>query len=249
VAYFYARRHATNPRYSFGTGKVGILGGFSSAVVLAMIALLMGVESFQRLMAPRPIRFEEAIAVAIIGLIVNVVSAWLLWDRHSHADGHGHAGHHDHNLRAAYLHVLADAMTSVLAIVALLAGKIFGWLWMDALMGIVGCVIIMKWSYGLLIDTGKILLDRDVDLETVAKVRSLVEADSPHRVTDVHVWRVGPHHLSLILSILTPDPQPPGYYKKRLAELEDVVHMTIEVNHWSGDALESAADESAQRLH
>jgi cation diffusion facilitator family transporter len=249
MAYFYARKHAANPRYSFGTGKVGILGGFSSAVVLAMIALLMGVEAFQRLMSPRPIRFGEAIAVAIIGLIVNLVSAWLLWDRHSHADGHGHATHRDHNLRAAYLHVLADAMTSVLAIVALLTGKFFGWLWMDALMGIVGSAIIMKWSYGLLMDTGKILLDRDVDLETVEKVRSLVEADSLHRVTDIHVWRVGPHHLSVILSILTTDPQPPGYYKKLLAKLDDIVHVTIEVNHWPGGALESAGGGSVQRSH
>jgi len=161
-AYFYARRHADDPRYSFGTGKVGVLGGFTSAVVLAVVAILMSVESLERLISPEAIRFNEAIVVAIIGLVVNLVSAFLLQGGH-HDHGHNEAHHHhDHNLRAAYFHVLADALTSVLAIVALFAGKIFGWNWMDPFMGIVGAIIISRWAYGLLQETSKVLLDRDV---------------------------------------------------------------------------------------
>jgi len=167
-AYYFARRHSDNPSYSFGTGKVGVLGGFASAVVLALIALLMGVESIQRLFSPQPIRFNEAIAVAFVGLAVNVISALLLQEKHdhSHEPGRGSTKNfHDHNLRAAYLHVLADALTSVLAIIALFTGKAFGWVWMDPIMGIVGAVIISRWSYGLLVDTGRVLLDRDVNPE------------------------------------------------------------------------------------
>ncbi|RPJ70129.1 MAG: cation transporter, partial [Desulfobacteraceae bacterium] len=167
LAYHFARRHADNPRFSFGTGKVGELGGFASAVVLAVIALIMAVESVQRLLSPLPIRFNEAIAVAVIGLVVNLVSAFMLRDRHRHSHGAGPAHHHDHNLKAAYLHVIADALTSLLAIVALATGKIFGWVWMDPLMGIAGAVIITRWSYGLMKDTGKVLLDRDVDPQLI----------------------------------------------------------------------------------
>jgi len=232
-AYYYARTHTDNPNYSFGTGKVGVLGGFGSAVVLAVIALLMGVESVQRLFSPVTIRFNEAIAVAVVGLAVNLISAYLLRGQHDHGTGHGH--HHDHNLRAAYLHVLADALTSLLAIVALVTGKAFGWVWMDPIMGIVGALIISRWSYGLLIDTGKVLLDRDVNQEAVEKIRSIVESDSDNRVSDLHVWRVGSHHLSAIISIVTHYPKSPDHYKNLLADYDEMVHVTVEVNPCEGD--------------
>jgi cation diffusion facilitator family transporter len=236
-AYYYARRKSDDPNYSFGTGKVGVLGGFASAVVLAVIALLMGAESVRRLINPSPILFNEAIVVAILGLIVNLVSAWLLQDNHGHGNHHHNAihSHQDHNLRAAYLHVLADALTSLLAIVALLTGKFFGWIWMDAIMGIVGAMVITKWSYGLLVDTGKILLDRDVNQEAVDEIRNKIESDSDTRVTDIHIWRVGSHHLSAIISLVTHYPRPPEYYKKLLLDYEEIVHVTIEVNHCEGE--------------
>ncbi|MGD2097261.1 MAG: CDF family Co(II)/Ni(II) efflux transporter DmeF [Desulfobacterales bacterium] len=240
-AYYYARKHSDNPNYSFGTGKVGVLGGFTSAVVLAVIALLIGVESFQRLVSPQPIRFNEAIAVAFIGLVVNVISAFLLQEKHHHhhehsANDHAHPQkHRDHNLRAAYFHVLADALTSLLAIVALLTGKAFGWIWMDAVMGIVGAIIISRWSYGLLVDSGKVLLDRDVNPEAVAEIKSLIETDSDNRVSDLHVWRVGIHHLAAIVSIVTHYPKSPDHYKKLLADYNEIAHVTVEVNACESD--------------
>jgi len=230
-AYYYARRHSDNPNYSFGTGKVGVLGGFTSAVVLAVIALLIGVESIQRLVSPQPIRFNEAIAVAFVGLVVNVISAFLLQEKHDHHHGHEHTDKfRDHNLRAAYFHVLADALTSVLAIIALFTGKAFGWIWMDPIMGIVGALIISRWAYGLLVDTGKVLLDRDVNPEAVEEIRSIIEADSDNRVSDLHVWRVGTHHLSAIVSIVTHFPKSPDHYKKLLADYDEIAHVTVEVN-------------------
>jgi cation diffusion facilitator family transporter len=232
-AYFYARRHSDNPNYSFGTGKVGVLGGFASAVVLGVIALLMGIESIQRLFSPLAIRFNEAIAVAFIGLAVNVISAFLLQEKHHHDLGHDHRPvkkFRDHNLRAAYLHVLADALTSLLAIVALSAGKAFGWIWMDPIMGIVGALIISRWSYGLLIDSGRVLLDRDVNPEAVEEIRAKIEADSDNRVSDIHVWRVGTHHLSAIVSIVTHYPKSPDHYKRLLSGYDKIAHITVEVN-------------------
>jgi cation diffusion facilitator family transporter len=229
LAYYFARRHADNPRFSFGTGKVGELGGFASAVVLAVIALIMAAESVQRLIAPQAIRFNEAIAVAVAGLIVNVVSAYMLQDRHAHDQAAGPAHLHDHNLRAAYLHVLADALTSVLAIAALLAGKAFGWVWMDPLMGIAGAAIITRWAYGLMMDTGRILLDRDVEPELIANIRSKIEADADNRVSDIHVWRIGTHSLAAIISVVTHAPRLPDHYKELLADCKDIVHVTVEV--------------------
>jgi cation diffusion facilitator family transporter len=239
-AYYYARRNSDNPNYSFGTGKVGVLGGFTSAVVLAVIAILIGVESIQRLVSPQPIRFNEAIAVAFVGLVVNVISAFLLQEKHGHHHGHGHDHDHtqkfrDHNLRAAYFHVLADALTSVLAIIALFTGKAFGWIWMDPIMGIVGASIISRWSYGLLVDTGKVLLDRDVNQEAVEEIRAIIEADSDNRVADLHVWRVGSHHLSAIVSIVTHYPKSPDHYKKLLADYDEIAHVTVEVNSCDTD--------------
>jgi cation diffusion facilitator family transporter len=231
LAYYYARRHADNPKYTFGTGKVGVLGGFTSAVVLAGVALLMAVASFERLLLPRPIRFDEAIIVAVTGLIVNLVSAYILRDRrhaHDHIGDHHH--HHDYNLKAAYLHVMADALTSVLAIIALITGKALGWIWMDPIMGVVGAAVIMRWSYGLLRDTGKILLDRDVSMETVFTIYSTMEADSDNRVSDLHIWRIGTNQLAAIISIVTHFPKPPDHYKKLLTPFKELAHITIEVN-------------------
>jgi cation diffusion facilitator family transporter len=241
-AYYFARKNSDNPNYSFGTGKVGVLGGFSSAVVLAVIALLIGVESIQRLASPQPIRFNEAIAVAFIGLVVNVISALLLQEKHHHH--HRHTAHdhdhpqkfRDHNLRSAYYHVLADALTSLLAIIALFTGKAFGWIWMDPIMGIVGALIISRWSYGLMVDSGKVLLDRDVNPEAISEIRSLIEADSDNRVADLHVWRVGTHHLSVIVSVVTHYPKPPDHYKKLLADYDEIAHVTVEVNPCESEA-------------
>ncbi len=231
IAYYYARRHADNPKYTFGTGKVGVLGGFTSAVVLAGVALLMAVASFERLLLPRPIRFDEAIIVAVTGLIVNLVSAYILRDRrHAHDHTGSQHRHHDYNLKAAYLHVLADALTSVLAIIALTAGKALGWIWMDPIMGVVGAAVIMRWSYGLLRDTGKILLDRDVSMETVVTIYSTIEADSDNRVSDLHIWRIGSNQLAGIISIVTHFPKPPDHYKKLLTRFKELAHITIEVN-------------------
>ena len=250
-AYFYARKNSNNPNYSFGTGKVGVLGGFASAVVLAVIALLIGVESVGRLVSPQPIRFNEAIAVAFIGLVVNVISAFLLQEKHHHH--HGHVAHdhehkkkfRDHNLRAAYFHVLADALTSLLAIIALFTGKAFGWIWMDPLMGIVGALIISRWSYGLLIDSGKVLLDRDVNQAAIEEIRAIIEADSDNRVSDLHVWRVGTHHLSAIVSIVTHFPKPPEYYKRLLADYDEIVHVTVEVNAAESDPCLEASGQTS----
>ena len=231
-AYRYARRNASNPDYSFGTGKVGVLGGFSSAVVLLMIALFMGVESFQRILSPVPIQFNAAIGVAILGLLVNIVSAFILQSghQHSHEGGFDMKGHHDHNLKAAYFHVLADALTSLLAIVALTAGKYLGWVWMDPVMGIVGALVIAKWSYGLLRDTSAILLDRVVNQETVAAIKSTIEADGDNRVADIHVWPVGSQQMSVVLSIVTHFPKNPQHYKELLTNFKNLAHITVEIN-------------------
>jgi cation diffusion facilitator family transporter len=229
-AYIYARHHADNPQYSFSTGKVGVLGGFSSAVVLVVIALLMGGESLRRLFAPVAIQFNEAIGVAVLGLGVNLVCAYLLHAKSFHDHNHHHGNHHhDHNLRAAYLHVLADALTSFLAIFALLTGKHFGWIWMDPAMGLVGAGIIIHWSYGLLSDTSRILLDKEAAPELAKKIRSTIEADADNLVADLHVWQVSPYHLSVILTVVTHFPQAPDHYKALLHDFIGDAHVTVEV--------------------
>ena len=250
VAYLYARRHAHDARFSFGTGKLGELAGYSSAVILAVVALLIGFESAMRLANPVEIRFEEAIAVAVLGLVVNLASAWLLHGgaTHDHADGHHHhhdhghgdgygsrdGDHHrhggeDHNLRAAYFHVLTDALTSLLAIVGLLAGRFYGWYWMDPAMGIVGALVIARWSWGLLRGAGAVLLDTTPDERLGEKVRAELETDGD-RVSDLHLWRVGPGHLAVIAAIIAERPQAPALYKARLERLGAFSHVTIEVN-------------------
>lgn len=237
-AYFYARRHASNARYSFGTWKVGVLGGFTSAVVLAVIAILIAWESLGRFFDPLVISFDEAIFVACIGLVVNLASAWILRDQHG--DHHG-SHHHDHNLRAAYLHVLADALTSLFAIFALLTGKLFGWVWMDATMGIVGAIIIGRWSYGLLRDTSRVLLDGAVAPATVEEVRTALEEDSDDMVTDLHLWKVGPDRLAAIVSVVSHDAKSPEHYKAALAERFHLSHLTVEVNRCPSQGGKAAA--------
>lgn len=232
-AYQYARKHADNPAYAFGTGKVNVLGGFSSAVALAVVALVMLIESVQRIYSPHEIFFNEAIAVATLGLIVNVISAFLLKDdHHHHHHGHDdhHQHHHDHNLRAAYLHVLADALTSLLAIIALVSGKYFGWNWLDPMMGIVGAIIITRWSYGLLRETSPILLDGSIDDEYQAAIRERIESDSDNRISDIHIWKVSPNHHAAIISLVTHHPKATEYYKNLLSDFSKLSHVTIEVN-------------------
>ena len=237
LAYRYARRHARDPRFAFGTGKLGDLAGFASALVLAVVAVGIGWESASRLLAPVAIAYDEAIAIAVVGLAVNIASAWLLRDDdhhghdHGHDHDHGHHGHHDrdHNLRSAYFHVLADAVTSVGAILGLLAGRFYGWAWMDALMGIVGGVMIARWSWGLLRDSGAVLLDVVPDPDLAEAIRGRLETDGD-RIADLHLWRVGPGHAAAIVSVVSDRPLPPAQYKARLGGLAGLSHVTVEVN-------------------
>ena len=234
-AYRYARKHANNPAYSFGTGKVNVLGGFASAIALAVVALVMLVESLQRIVDPQAIHFNEAIIVASAGLFINIFSAVLLKDDHSHDHGHEHHHHHDHNLRAAYLHVLADAMTSMLAIVALVSGKFWGWNWLDPIMGIVGAIIITRWSYGLLKQTGPILLDASIEEEYQQAIKETIEKDADNRISDIHVWKVGANHYAAIIALVTHYPNSTQHYKRLLNNLNKLSHITIEINECKGD--------------
>jgi len=190
----------------------------------------MVVESLGRLFSPEKIMFNEALLVAVVGLIVNLVSAMLL-NGHSHSHGDCDSGHHhhDHNLKAAYLHVLADALTSVLAIIALLAGKHMGWIWLDPTMGIVGALVITRWAYGLLRDTSKILLDRNEDHEVTEDIYSIIEAGGDNRIADLHLWKINSNKQALIISIVTHYPKPPNHYKELLKNLRSLDHITIEV--------------------
>jgi cation diffusion facilitator family transporter len=269
LAYTYARRHARDARFSFGTGKLGDLAAFTSAIALAMIAALIGFESVQRLLHPLSIAFNEAIPVAVLGLGVNLLSAWLLKDDHDHLPGHDHGhdhgyGHdhangHDHhhddhhhdahhhdahhhdahdqhrpdhardlNLRAAYVHVIADAAVSVLAIVGLVAGRQLGWVWMDPVMGIVGACVIANWSWGLIRAAGGVLLDMQPDAGLTAEIEHRLNVGEDH-VTDLHVWRVGPGHHAAVVAIATRQPQRPDAYKDRLSGLTGLSHVTVEV--------------------
>ena len=230
-AYRYARKHARDPRYSFGTGKVSVLGGFASAVALAVVALLMAAESIHRLLEPQDIHFNEAIVVAVVGLVVNLVSALLLKGDHHH-HGHGHEGHHhheDHNLKAAYFHVLADALTSVTALVALVFGRAFGWVALDPIMGIVGSLVIARWALGLLKDTSGILLDGSADPAVLALIRSAVEAAPDCKVVDLHVWAVAPGHFAAILSVETSRTQSADEIKALLVDIPNLVHINVEL--------------------
>jgi cation diffusion facilitator family transporter len=247
LAYLYARRQALNPRFTFGTGKLGDLAGFASAIILAMIALLMAGESVIRLRNPVAIDFSQAILVAVIGLGVNIASALMLKQDHGHSHGHSHthphghaddhAHHHDehartggdNNLRSAYIHVIADAMTSVLAIAALVLGSLYGWIWLDPVMGIVGGLVIAQWSWSLMRSAGSVLLDVvPADESLPAEIRAAIETGGD-RITDLHVWQVGPGHHAAIVALASPEPRQPSFYKARLAPLKELSHVTVEV--------------------
>ncbi|PMG26809.1 CDF family Co(II)/Ni(II) efflux transporter DmeF [Vibrio splendidus] len=243
-AYRYAKKHAESERFSFGTGKVSVLGGYTSAIALGIVALLMLVESVHRLFNPQAIQFNEAIIVACIGLTVNVVSMFLLGDHHhdhGHEHGHSHSHdhdsdhghkhgehHHDHNLRAAYMHVLADTLTSLLAIVALLFGKFYGWNWLDAAMGMVGAVVIAKWTMNLMKQTNPILLDENIDQDYRD---SVTETLTPYAsVTDFHMWKVSGHHYSAAITLESNSDKTVSEYKQMLAKFDKINHLTLEVH-------------------
>ena len=244
-----ARRHARDPRFAFGSWKIEVLSGYTSAIMLLGVAGLMVVESVQRIVFPQDIHYREAIAVAVVGLVVNLACALILGKAHHHGHGHAHGHSHAHgdddkhdedlNLKAAYVHVLTDAATSVLAIVALVGGWLMGWSWLDPLMGIVGALLVATWAKGLIAETGKVLLDREMDHPVVEEIRAAVEADgghpdgsSPARVIDLHVWRVGQHAYACALTVLTQDATlTPDQVRARIAVHEEVAHATIEVQH------------------
>lgn len=254
LAYSYARRHAGDRRFTFGTGKLGDLAGYSSAVMLMMIALLIGFEAINRFLNPIPIHFREAIPIAFLGLAVNIASAWLLsrgehshsHHRHDHhhanevssepsgkehahseADAHGTA-HRDNNLRAAIIHVAADAVVSILVIAGLLFARTFGWLWMDPLAGVIGAGVIASWSLGLIRDTGRVLLDITPDLALEKRIQNLIQATGD-RLTDLHLWRLGPGHLAAILAVETHNDRDCGFYRETLRDIRALSHVTIEV--------------------
>ena len=231
AAYLFARQHVRNSRFAFGTGKFGDLAGFSSAIILGLIAVQIAYESAVRLVYPVPIAYAEAIAVAVLGLAVNLVSAWLLRDTHDHDHDHGHSHghrHHDNNLRAAYVHVMADAATSVLAIAALVTAMYTRWVWADPAVGIIGSAVIGSWAFGLIRDSGAVLLDVSVDKNLEAIIRDRLETKGD-RVTDLHLWQVGPGHRAAVISVVSDDPLPPATYKRRLKGLRGLSHVTIEV--------------------
>lgn len=230
VAYYFARTQAGNARFSFGTGKIGVLGGFTSAVVLSIVVLLMAGESVHRLFAPLEIHFNEAIGIACIGLLVNLGCAVLLADRHAET-GSGSSHREDLNLRAAYLHVLADAFTSVLAITALTGGKFFGWAWLDPIVGVVGSGVVFSWAYTLLRDTSGILLDRTpASSDLPDEIRRAVESDGDSVVTDLHVWQVGIGKFAAMISVVAHKPKSCDAYRALLRGYDELVHVTIETH-------------------
>lgn len=244
LAYLFARRHAHDSRFSFGTGKVGELAGFASALVLAVISVGIAGESLWRLVEPGQVAFGDAILIAVVGLIVNIVSALLLMEGHQHAHPHAHAAHphdddhphghahhhhhggHDNNLRSAYVHVVADALTSVLAIVALLAGLYLGWTWLDPLMGVVGAVVIARWSYSLLRSSAAMLLDV-TDAQVARRIESALDGLQA-QIDDLHVWRIGPAARAAIISVATPTGVSQSQLRERLATITELQHLTLE---------------------
>ncbi|WP_064120893.1 CDF family Co(II)/Ni(II) efflux transporter DmeF [Pseudomonas fluorescens] len=235
AAYGFARRHANNRRYSFGTGKVGDLAGFASAMILGLVSLGIAGESVLRLFQPTTVAFGEATVIAIVGLAVNLISAFLLMGKHGHDHGHSHDHghdhhhhHHDNNLRSAYVHVLADALTSVLAIAALLAGRYLGWVWLDPVMGIVGAIVIAKWAYNLMRDSAAVLLDA-TDEPVAAQIRELLETSNDVRISDLHVWQVGPQARVAIVSVVAAAGVTAEVIRERLAPVHELSHLTIEL--------------------
>lgn len=235
-AYVYARRHAHNADFSFGTGKVNALGGFSGAILLALFALLMVGESVNRLLNPVDIIFNQAIFVAVLGLVVNGVSVVIL-GVHNH-DGHDHAHHHDHNLKSAYLHVLADALTSVLAIIALLTAKYFGFIWMDPAMGIVGAILVARWSFGLLRTTSGVLLDKQGPESMRRSIKESIEQDDDSELVDLHLWSIGPGVFTAVISVVAHRPATPEQYKERLPKSLGLAHISIEIHECPTHAID-----------
>ncbi|MEF2116435.1 CDF family iron/cobalt efflux transporter AitP [Pseudomonas aeruginosa] len=242
LAYGAARRYADDPRFSFGTWKIEVLGSYTSALLLLLVAGLMLYQSVERLLDPSPIHYQQAMLVAALGLLVNLACAWLLRDGHAH-HGHGHSHHHhdhdhDHhahghdlNLRAAYLHVLADAATSLLAIVALAGGLLWNAAWLDPLMGIVGAVLVSVWACGLIRQSSRVLLDAQMDAPVAAEIRTAIASSPlPAELLDLHLWQVGQGKYACLLSLLTTEEGSADYFKRRLAEHEELVHITVEVN-------------------
>ncbi|KJZ37807.1 CDF family Co(II)/Ni(II) efflux transporter DmeF [Pseudomonas fluorescens] len=231
AAYGFARRNANNARYSFGTGKVGDLAGFASAMVLGLVSLGIAGESILRLFQPTTVAFTEATMIAVVGLAVNIVSAFLLAGNHGHhGHDHGHSHHHHHhdnNLRSAYVHVLADALTSVLAIAALLAGRYLGWVWLDPVMGIVGAIVIAKWAYGLMRTSAAVLLDT-TDEHVAAEIRELLESSGDVHISDLHVWQVGPEARAAIVSVVAAAGVSADNVRERLAPVHELSHLTVE---------------------
>lgn len=269
LAYLFARRHAHDPRFSFGTGKVGELAGFASAVALALVALMIGYESIARFVNPVAIAYNDALLIAVVGLVVNLVSAWLLGGE-GHDHGHGHAGaghahrhqthghdhdhahddhhdhahdhahdHSDHNFRAAYVHVLTDALTSVMAIIGLLAARFFDWVWIDPAVGLIGSVVIAIWAVGLIRSSAAVLLDLTPPTTMAQRVRTRLEVGGD-RLSDLHLWRVGPGHMAVVASVVSAEPQHPGAYKARLDGLAGISHVTVEVNRCPNHAAPEA---------
>lgn len=241
VAYVTARRYSSDPRFTFGTWKIEILGGFASAICLLGVAALMVFGSIERIVFPQVIQYREAIVIAVLGLIVNLVCAWILGRAHHHDHGHAHAhahhhdAHHDLNLKSAYLHVVADAATSILAILALFGGWIYGWSWLDPVTGLVGAALVAVWARGLIVETGKVLLDREMDHPVVQEIREAVEAGSisgVDKIVDLHVWRVGKQVYSCAMTIVTNDQTlTPEIVRQRISIHEEIVHSTIEIHH------------------
>jgi cation diffusion facilitator family transporter len=240
MAYATARTYANDSHFAFGTWKIEILAGFSSALFLLGVAVTMVIGSLERLLSPQAIQYEEAIIVGVLGLAVNLVCAYILGQahhQHDHANDHSqhahdhHPHHHDLNLKSAYFHVVADAFTSVLAIVALVGGWLYSWAWLDPVMGIVGAVLVALWAKSLILETAKVLLDREMDHPVVQEIKDAVQADGQTRVTDLHVWRVGKKVYSCALTAVTQDAQlTPNTLRERLAVHEEIIHSTIELH-------------------
>ena len=244
MAYLTARTYAKDTRFAFGTWKIEVLAGFASALFLVGVAITMVIGSLERLISPQAIEYQEAMVVSVLGLAVNIVCALILGRAHHHDHGHDHGhshehahgahgahGHHDLNLKSAYLHVVADAFTSVLAIIALVGGWLYGWSWLDPVMGIVGAIMVALWAKGLLLETGKVLLDREMDHPVVAEIKEVVEADTQSQVADLHVWRVGKKVYACALTVVTRDRAlTPALVRERLAVHEEIIHSTIEIH-------------------
>ena len=234
IAYLLSRKLDGSDLFSFGTGKIGVLAGYTSALFLGAAALWMIYESVYRMIHPREIAFSEAIGVTIIGLAVNFASVLILHGRgghshdHSHADGHDHD--HDHNFRAAYLHVLADTLTSILALFALFSGKLFGWTFLDPVMGVVGGLLISRWAWSLIRNTGKILLDGSAGEDICSKIRKTVESDNDSRIIDLHAWRIGSAEVAAIVSVATADNRTAEEYRNRIHQSVNVNHLSVEVH-------------------